>query len=59
MNGVPIRRAALLSEREALEDLQLPAALCNAGDRDAKLATPDAIEMPLGHITLDRVFVAE
>jgi GNAT superfamily N-acetyltransferase len=33
--------------------------LNNAGDRDALLANPDAVELPLEKITADQVFVAE
>lgn len=52
-------RPALLSERKALEDLQLRASLNNPGDRDAILAHPDAIDLPLRQITEGRVFVSE
>ena len=37
-------RTATLTEQTVLEDLQLRASLTNAGDRDALLANPDAIE---------------
>ena len=57
MNGVLIR-PAVLSEQKTLEALQLRASLSNPGDRDALLANPDAIELPLEHIALGRVFVA-
>jgi len=53
-----IRRAAI-SEQKQLEDLQLRASLTNAGDREALLAHPDAIELPLAQIAEGRVFVAE
>ena len=53
-----IRRAAI-SERKELEDLQLRASLTNAGDRDALLAHPDAIELPAAQIAAGGVFVAE
>lgn len=53
-----IRRAAV-SEQKELEDLQLRASLTNAGDRDALLAHPDAIELPAAQITAGGVFVAE
>ncbi len=43
-------RPALISERSELEDLQLRASLNDAGDRDAILAHPDAIELPLQQI---------
>ena len=58
MERCSIRRANV-SEQKELEDLQLRASLTNAGDRDALLAHPDAIEVPLGQITEGRVFVAE
>ncbi len=52
-------RPAGVSEQRVLEDLQLRASLTNAGDRDALLAHPDAIELPLAQIAAGRVFVAE
>ena len=52
-------RHATISEQKELEDLQLRASLTNPGDRDALLAHPDAIELPLTQITAGRVFVAE
>jgi ribosomal protein S18 acetylase RimI-like enzyme len=52
-------RPALISERSELEDLQRRASLNNAGDRDAILAHPDAIELPLQQIAAGRVFVSE
>ncbi len=58
MNNVLIR-PAILSEQKALEALQLRASLSNAGDREALLANPDAIELPLAQIAAGRVFVAE
>jgi len=58
MENIVIRRANV-SEQKELEQLQLRASLTNAGDRDAILAHPDAIEVPLEQITADRVFVAE
>jgi N-acetylglutamate synthase-like GNAT family acetyltransferase len=53
-----IRRAAT-SEQKQLEDLQLRASLTNAGDRNAVLAHPDAIELPAAQIAAGGVFVAE
>jgi N-acetylglutamate synthase-like GNAT family acetyltransferase len=53
-----IRRAAI-SEQKELQDLQLRASLTNAGDRDALLAHPDAIELPVAQIATGGVFVAE
>lgn len=58
MENFVIRRANISEQRE-LEDLQLRASLTNAGDRDALLAHPDAIEVPLAQITAGSVFVAE
>jgi len=58
MQDLLIRQAAI-SEQKALEALQLRASLTNAGDRDALLAHPDAIELPLAQLAAGRVFVAE
>jgi GNAT superfamily N-acetyltransferase len=58
MDNFLIRRA-LISEQEELENLQLRASLTNAGDRDALLAHPDAIELPPAQIGAGGVFVAE
>lgn len=52
-------RIAQTTEQAALEALQWRASLNNPGDRDALLANPDAIELPLAQITAGRVFVAE
>ena len=52
-------RLAVGSEREELEALQLRASLTNAGDRDALLANPDAIELPADQIEAGNVFVSE
>jgi GNAT superfamily N-acetyltransferase len=52
-------RRALASEREALEALQRRASLSNAGDREALLANPDAIELPVEQIASGQVFVLE
>lgn len=52
-------RPAIASEREALEALQLRASLSNPQDREALLANPDAIELPLQQIVDGGVFVAE
>src|SRR5215470_14570890 len=52
-------RSAVASEQKELEDLQMRASLTNAGDRDALLAHPDAIELPLAQIAAGAVFVAE
>jgi len=56
--GVRIRTARE-EEREPLEALQWRASLGNDSDRDALLANPDAIELPLDQIRQGRVFVAE
>jgi N-acetylglutamate synthase-like GNAT family acetyltransferase len=58
MSPIFIRRA-MPSEREALEALQRRASLANVGDRDAILAHPDAIEIPLRHLESGQVYVAE
>ena len=52
-------RGALPSEREALEALQRRASLANPGDRDAILAHPDAIEIPLRQLESGQVYVAQ
>jgi N-acetylglutamate synthase-like GNAT family acetyltransferase len=52
-------RRAVVSEQKALEALQLRASLTNAGDRDALLAHPDAIELPAQQIADGNVFVSE
>jgi GNAT superfamily N-acetyltransferase len=52
-------RPAVVSERRALEALQWRASLNNPGDRDALLANPDAIALPLHQIATGHVFVAE
>lgn len=58
MQDLLIRRA-VTSEKKELEELQLRASLTNAGDREALLANPGAIELPLKQIAAGRVFVAE
>ncbi len=52
-------RLALPSEKLELEQLQMRASLANEGDRDALLAHPDAIQVPVEQIAEGRVFVAE
>jgi len=52
-------RLATVSERRDLEALQRRASLNNPGDRDAILAHPDAIDLPLEHIAAGNVFVVE
>src|SRR5215471_17304645 len=53
-----IRRASV-SEQRVLEDLQRRASLNNPGDREALLANPDAIALPIEQIADGCVFVAE
>jgi GNAT superfamily N-acetyltransferase len=52
-------RPANLSERKALEALQLRASLNNEGDREALLRHPDAIDLPVEQIAAGGVFVFE
>jgi N-acetylglutamate synthase-like GNAT family acetyltransferase len=52
-------RRAVISEQKELQALQLRASLTNAGDREALLAHPDAIELPIDQIASGAVFVAE
>jgi len=52
-------RLAKPSEQRELEQLQLRASLGNAGDRDALLAHPEAIELGVDQIRCGRVFVSE
>lgn len=54
-----IVRPAVVSEQKQLEALQWRASLNNPGDREALLAHPDAIELPLEQIRGGGVFVAE
>ncbi len=54
-----IIRTATIADHKALEALQLRASLTNDGDRDALLANPDAIAIPLEQIEAGRVFVSE
>jgi GNAT superfamily N-acetyltransferase len=58
MQDILICQAAV-SEQKKLEGLQLRASLTNEGDRDALLAHPDAIELPIAQIAAGGVFVAE
>jgi GNAT superfamily N-acetyltransferase len=59
MQNEVIVRWAIVSEQKQLEALQWRASLNNPGDRDALLAHPDAIELPLEQIRDGGVFVAE
>lgn len=52
-------RLARQDEQQMLESLQRRASLNNPGDREALLANPDAIEVPLEQIAAGYVFVAE
>jgi GNAT superfamily N-acetyltransferase len=54
-----IIRTAIMAEQQALEAVQLRASLTNDGDRNALLANPDAIRIPLEQLAAGRVFVAE
>jgi GNAT superfamily N-acetyltransferase len=58
MQAITIR-TALAADQKPLEALQWRASLNNPGDRDALLANPDAIELPLQQIDAGGVFVAE
>ncbi len=52
-------RAAKISERQALEELQRVASLESETYRAQILAQPDAIDLPIGQIERGEVFVAE
>ena len=52
-------RRAIPAERRTLEALQWRASLGNAGDRDALLRHPDAIDLPQEQIAAGGVFVLE
>jgi GNAT superfamily N-acetyltransferase len=52
-------RTARADEHAALESLQRRASLGNPGDREALLANPDAIALPIEQIAAGSVFVAE
>ena len=52
-------RLARRDEQTTLESLQWRASLSNPGDRDALLANPDAIALPIEQIAAGGVFVAE
>jgi GNAT superfamily N-acetyltransferase len=52
-------RPAIPAERKTLEALQWRASLGNAGDRDALLRHPDAIDLPPEQIAAGGVFVLE
>ena len=52
-------RPARPDEKTMLESLQWRASLSNPGDRDALLANPDAIDLPIDQLAAGSVFVAE
>jgi N-acetylglutamate synthase-like GNAT family acetyltransferase len=52
-------RTALIADQKSLEALQWRASLENSGDREALLANPELIELPLQQIEAGGVFVAE
>jgi len=52
-------RPARPDDHTMLESLQRRASLANTGDRDALLANPDAIALPIEQIAAGCVFVAE
>jgi GNAT superfamily N-acetyltransferase len=51
-------RPAVVAEHALLEALQRRASLANAGDRDALLACPEAVGLPVEQIASGGVFVA-
>jgi GNAT superfamily N-acetyltransferase len=57
--GKIVIRPAGVSEREYLEAVQTRASLSNPRDREALLANPEVIELPVGQIVAGQVFVAE
>jgi len=59
MKGKLRVRIAMAHEREQLEAIQWRASLNNPGDRDALLAHPDAIDLPVEQIKNGGVFVAD
>lgn len=52
-------RLGRTDEQKTLESLQRRASLSNPGDRDALLANPEAIALPMDQIAEGCVFVAE
>jgi predicted N-acetyltransferase YhbS len=58
MHQITIRPAEP-TDQKALEAVQRRASLNNPGDREALLANPDAIELPLQQIKSGGVFIAE
>jgi GNAT superfamily N-acetyltransferase len=57
--GAILIRLAIPSEQKELEQLQLRASLGNAGDRDAVLAHPEAVQLGVDQIARGGVFVSE
>jgi N-acetylglutamate synthase-like GNAT family acetyltransferase len=58
MHKITIRPAESI-DKKALEEVQWRASLSNPEDRDALLANPDAIEIPLQQIASGGIVVAE
>jgi len=52
-------RKAVAAEQKALEELERRAGLANPGDREAILAHPEIIEVPLEQIAAGDVFLLE
>ena len=59
MRDEPTVRTARIEEHPLLEAIQRRASLANPGDREALLAHPDAIDLPIAQIRDGRVLVAE
>ncbi|MEP6885195.1 MAG: GNAT family N-acetyltransferase [Gammaproteobacteria bacterium] len=59
MNPNILIRPAIVAEQELLEALQTRASINNPGDREALLANPSAIELPLEQIRAGGVFVLD
>src|SRR6478736_8972110 len=59
MDGDVSIRLARSDEHTTLESVQRRASLSNPGDRDALLANPEAIAMPIEQLATGCVFVAE
>ena len=55
----PVIRRAQIPEQKNLEELERRAGLANRGDREAILAHPEIIEVPLEQIAAGDVFVLE
>lgn len=59
MKQTVVIRLGRADEQALLESLQRRASLNNPGDREALLAHPDAIALPIEQLIADCVFVAE